>query len=251
MHQGGIVDNFVNMVALDDSERALLDDCEREPQIMRRHQYLWRFRDSARMLYTLQSGWAYAYRITLTGETKVVEVFTPGDIIGLRDFTFGHHLTDVRMMTDARVCPFPYAHILDACHRSRALTAAFFATASRDQALMTARVTTLMHCSARMKIAHFIVEMYLRLRHTNPQLGWRFDFPMNQKLMASLLGLTSVHVSRMMSEMARDGLVRKQRRVLEILDYDALYEEAQFDETYIQFDLGHLFEGQNERIVPT
>ncbi|MFC0269457.1 hypothetical protein [Kushneria aurantia] len=55
----------------------------------------------------------------------------------------------------------------------------------------------------------------------------------------------------MMSKMARDGLVRKQRRVLEILDYEALYEEAQFDETYIQFDLRHLFEGHDAAQAPS
>ncbi len=59
------------------------------------------------------------------------------------------------------------------------------------------------------------------------------------------------HVSHMMSKMARDGLVRKQRRVLEILDYEALYEEAQFDETYIQFDLRHLFEGHDAAQAPS
>lgn len=242
MSRGCIVDSFNSLIALEDHEKAILEEFERDPQPVKRHQSLWHFRDRTRMLYTLQSGWAYAYKISLMGEMKVVSVFTPGDIIGLRDFTFGRHLTDVRMMTDGHICAFPYQNILEACYRSRAMTAAFFATASRDEALMTERVTSLMHCSARMKIAHLIIEMYLRLKHTQPNLGYCFEFPMNQKLMASLLGLTSVHVSRMLSELQRDGLVRKQRRAIEILDYDGLYREAQFDDTYIQLDLSHLFE---------
>lgn len=240
MSQSCIVEHFSRLISLDERDRALLERFERAPRPLERHQCLWHFREPAQTLYTLHSGWAYAYRISLMGEMKVIEIFTPGDIIGLRDFTFGRHLAQVRMMTDGTVCAFPYHHILEICQRSQSLMAAFFATASRDQALMTERLTRLMHCSARMKIAHFIIEMYLRLKQTYPAVGYRLDFPVNQKLMASLLGLTSVHVSRMMGELSRDGLVRKQRRVLEILDFDRLYEEAQFDDTYIQLDLSHM-----------
>lgn len=240
MTQSCIVDNFSHLIALGDDERAFLERLERAPRPLKCHQCLWHFREPIKTLYTLQSGWAYAYKISLMGEMKVIEIFTPGDIIGLRDFTFGRHLSHVRMMTDGVVCAFPYQHIIEACQRSPSLTAAFFATASRDQALMTERLTSLVHCSARMKIAHFIVEMYLRLKQTSPEIGYRFDFPLNQKLMASLLGLTSVHVSRMMGELAREGLVRKQRRVLEILDFERLCEEAQFDDTYIRLDLSYM-----------
>lgn len=242
MSHGCIVENFSNLIALSEHEKAILAHFEKDARAVKRHESLWHFREHTQTLYTLQDGWAYAYKISLMGEMKVVEIFTPGDIIGLRDFTFGRHLTDVRMMTDGTVCAFPYRYILEACQQSRALSAAFFATASRDQALMTERVTSLMHCSARMKIAHFIIEMYLRLKHTHPDLGLRFEFPLNQKLMASLLGLTSVHVSRMLGELAQEGMVKKQRRTLEILDYKRLYREAQFDETYIQLDLSHMLE---------
>ncbi|RKQ96976.1 CRP-like cAMP-binding protein [Kushneria sinocarnis] len=235
-----IVRHFNHFFPLDDGDEALLEEFERHPEPMRRHQHLWRINETACMLYTLKSGWAYAYRTSPRGEMKVLEVFLPGDIIGLHDFTFGHHLTGVRMLTDGFACAFPYQDILAACEQSRTLTAAFFADSARERAVMNERLTTLMHCSARMKLAHFIIEIRLRLAGVTPDLEQRFEFPFNQKILASLLGLTNVHVSRVLSELERDGLLSKQRRTLEIHDYDRLHEEAQFNDACLHPDMHRL-----------
>ncbi|BBI58928.1 hypothetical protein HSBAA_02340 [Vreelandella sulfidaeris] len=94
----------------------------------------------------------------------------PGDIIGLREFAFSERLENVRMIDNGVVCHFPHKRMLNIFRRSLKLTSIMFAIGSRQQAMLTERLVTLARRTARQKMAHFLYEMYLRLRQTNPTL---------------------------------------------------------------------------------
>ncbi len=54
-------------------------------------------------------------------------------------------------------------------------------------------------------------------------------FPLTQEDIGDAVGLTSVHVNRILKEMEREGLIRCQKKHLSILDEEALMEIGQFD----------------------
>ena len=122
----------------------------------------------------LRSGWAYSYRHLENGDRQILEVFLPGDIIGLREFAFSQRLENVRMISDGVICHFPHKRMLEVFRESLSLTSVMFAIASRQQALLTERLVNLARRSARKKMAHFLNEMYLRLRQTNDDISGQF-----------------------------------------------------------------------------
>lgn len=228
-----IIRHFSHYCALTEEEKQLLNSLEDSPTDIKASSLLWEMGDPANEFCTLKSGWAYSYRHLESGDRQILEVFLPGDIIGLREFAFSQRLENVRMISDGVICHFPHKRILDLFQQSLTLTSVLFAISSRQQALLTERLVNLARRSARQKMAHFLHEMYLRLRQTNNDISAQFRLPLSQEQLADILGLSPVHVSRTFSALSEDGLVFRDRHHVTIPDLKALAVEGEFDDCYL------------------
>ncbi|MDQ7733197.1 Crp/Fnr family transcriptional regulator [Halomonas sp. SpR1] len=228
-----IISHFSHYCSLSEDEKKLLMSLEENATAIKSGALLWEVGAPANEFCTLKSGWAYSYRHLENGDRQILEVFLPGDIIGLREFAFAERLENVRMIDDGVVCHFPHRRMLDIFRQSLPLTSVMFAISSRYQALMTERLVTLARRSARQKMAHFLYEMYLRLRQTNPDISNQFRLPLSQEQLADVLGLSPVHVSRTFTVLSEEELVFRDRHYLTIPDLQALANEAEFDDCYL------------------
>ncbi|WP_447554909.1 Crp/Fnr family transcriptional regulator [Vreelandella sp. EE22] len=228
-----IVRHFNHFYSLSKEEEQLLDSLEDSPTDQKAGSLLWEMKDAANEFCTLRSGWAYSYRHLENGDRHILEVFLPGDIIGLREFAFSQRLENVRFITDSVVCHFPHKRMVDLFSQSLPLTSVMFAISSRQQALLTERLINLARRTARQKMAHFLNEMYVRLSQTNPDLTGQFRLPLSQEQLADVLGLSPVHVSRTFSSLSEDGLVYRDRHHINIPDLKALAAEGEFDDCYL------------------
>ncbi|MBZ9559616.1 MULTISPECIES: Crp/Fnr family transcriptional regulator [Modicisalibacter] len=231
--QSCILANLNHYFRLGDDDQRLLRDLEKDPAQMRSGQPLWTADSPVDQLYIIQSGWAYSFRDNPDGGRQVVDILLPGDVAGLRELTFATHISEARMITEGVVYPFPHHRILDIMENSTPLSMALLAAFARQEAILTERLLLISQRSARARIAHFIIETHTRLNRVQPTDLSGFYLPLSQKLLGELLGLTSVHVSRSLSDMTRDGLLTKARHHIEVHDRDRLFEEADFDDRYL------------------
>ncbi|WP_404472562.1 Crp/Fnr family transcriptional regulator [Vreelandella venusta] len=228
-----IIRHFSHYCSLTEEEKQLLDSLEQSPTDIKAGALLWEAGASADEFCTIRSGWAYSFRHLENGDRQILEVFLPGDIIGLREFAFSQRLDSVRMMTDGVICHFPHRRMLEIFRQSLTLTSVLFAISSRQQALLTERLVNIARRTAKQKMAHFLHEMYLRLRQTNRDIGGQFRLPLSQEQLADILGLSPVHVSRTFSALNEEGLVFRDRHHVTIPDLDALATEGEFDDCYL------------------
>ncbi|MEA2119513.1 Crp/Fnr family transcriptional regulator [Halovibrio sp. HP20-50] len=228
-----IIKHFSHYCSLTEEEKELLITLENGPTEIKSGTLLWEMGDAANEFCTLKSGWAYSYRHLENGNRQILEVFLPGDIIGLREFAFSQRLENVRMIDDGVICHFPHKRMLDIFRQSLTLTSVMFAIGSRQQALLTERLVNLARRSARQKVAHFLHEMYLRLRQTNVDISGQFRLPLSQEQLADIFGLSPVHVSRTFTSLSEDGLVFRDRHHVTIPDLAALATEGEFDDCYL------------------
>lgn len=228
-----IIRHFNHYCSLSREDKLLLDALEQSPTDIKAGSALWEEGDCADEFCTLRSGWAFSYRHLENGNRQILEVFLPGDIIGLREFAFSQRLAGVSMIEDGVVCYFPHQRVLELFRQSTILTSVLFAISSRQQALLIERLVNLARRSARQKLAHFLHEMYLRLRQTDPEGDTTFRLPLSQEQLADILGLSAVHVSRTFSALAEDDLVYRERHQVTIPDLQALAEEGDFDACYL------------------
>jgi len=187
--------------------------------------------------YTVQSGWACSYRNMEDGSRQVLDLYVPGDVIGLREFAFRRRVSSLMTITNASLCPFPKHHLTEVFARSRLLCNLFFMMAARDQAILVERLINLGRRSAREKVAHFLLEIAHRLDKACADVTDCNHLPLTQVLMADALGLSTVHVNRTLNELKQQALTAPATDGITLLNREGLKEVAGFDPEYLQEDV--------------
>nr|WP_299243087.1 Crp/Fnr family transcriptional regulator [uncultured Halomonas sp.] len=244
-----IIRLFSNYCALSEEDKRLLHRLEESPIETRAGQVLWEECDKASEFCTISKGWAYSFRNMDDGSRQILELFMPGDIVGMREFAFSQRLTGLAMIDDGVICHFPHHRLMDVFRTSTTLTAVLFAIVSRHQALLTERLVNLARRSAQQRLAHFIYEIYERLNQTGAPSDGHFRLPLSQEQIGDALGLSSVHVSRTFTSFRKQHLVLRERHRMHLPNPQALAELADFDSRYLNDSLKPIFcdNGKQER----
>ena len=88
--------------------------------------------------------------------------------------------------------------------------------------------------TAQMRLAHFLCEVSYRLQLRGRNDLDAFEFPLTQSELADILGLSTVHVNRVLQALRSRGLIELSRNLLVIRNRTGLYEIAEFDPGYLQ-----------------
>jgi CRP-like cAMP-binding protein len=102
-----------------------------------------------------------------------------------------------------------------------------------DGAIERNWVTCLGRRPSNTHLAHLICELYARLETVGLVRGQSFELPLTQSDIADTVGLSVVHVNRMIQELRASGLIIWDRKTVTVLDIDGLRKFADFDPTYL------------------
>ena len=83
------------------------------------------------------------------------------------------------------------------------------------------------------RISHFLLELCTRLSLLGLGSTAGYDCPLTQYHLADALGLTSVHVNRVLRDLRQAELVSFRAGRVTFLDYEGLVDLAEFDPTYL------------------
>ncbi|MEH3048409.1 Crp/Fnr family transcriptional regulator [Sphingomonas adhaesiva] len=147
----------------------------------------------------LVRGWAARVRLLPDGRRQFLNFLVPGDVIGLSDVPQPLATATVVAVTDVMVCTPPDAAQLPD------LAAAYAIARAMDEAQLLAQIVRLGRFNAQERIADLLLELHERLTLNGLARGNAFDVPLTQEAVADALGLTSVHVNRMVQQARRDG----------------------------------------------
>ncbi|WP_186764496.1 Crp/Fnr family transcriptional regulator [Pistricoccus aurantiacus] len=227
-------------LVLEADEKRLLGKMETGQRWVPRQTLLWEAGSEVERLFILQEGWACTYRDDVDGNRQIMDVLLPGDIVGLQDFTFPRHFAAAAMLTDGEVSCISSQDIGHLIHVSPRLTIALFAAMARQETLVTERLAMGVHRDARSRLAHFVVEIHTRLNKLAQTPLASFEFPLSQSMLGQLLGLTHVHVNRVLAQLEADKVLKKHRHHIEVFDARKLREIAEFDDAYLDDSLDGL-----------
>ena len=230
MAQSCIIKHFQDFAELTRPEIELLRTLERDQRSYAAGETLRASGDPAAVFFTLTDGWACASRCLADGERQVMDLFLPGQVMGLREIGYDHALSDFVAITDIQACPFPKARLTEVFDSAPRLADLFMLTLARDQSILLERVVNLGRRSAEERVAHFLVEMKTRVAPDAPS----FQLRMKQGVIGDALGLSAVHVSRTLRALSDRGLISKTGKTVRIDDLQALIEFSDFNPTYLQ-----------------
>ena len=84
------------------------------------------------------------------------------------------------------------------------------------------------------KVAHFILEVGLRLHNIFGDMDNVYEFPIKQEEIGDILGLSTVHVNRSMNELKRHHYIEYDRSSIKILDRQKLFNLAGFEPQFLE-----------------
>jgi CRP-like cAMP-binding protein len=186
--------------------------------------------------FILAKGWACSYKLLPDGARQIVDFQIPGDFLGLRSILFRTADHGIEAVTRIEASEVVVADIFDAFAQAPRLATAVLWAASRDEAMVVEHLVNLGRRSAEERMAHFLLELGARLRLVGMGDRRGFDCPLTQYHLADALGLSAVHVNRVLRQLREDGLVTFQKRRVVFDDFDGLRELAGFDTAYLDQD---------------
>lgn len=179
------------------------------------------------------SGWAYRYKILIDGRRQILSLCLPGDIESLEGSLGLPQLYSLASITAVRIAAIPFEMIVLARSSFTGISYALAMDAAVNAAVQDQRAITLGSRNAVERMAHFLCEMWIRTGAAGLANGPSAPFPLTQTDIGDVLGLTSVHVNRMLRQLRELGLVAIAAGEMTMNNFKGLQQIAQFDPRYL------------------
>jgi CRP-like cAMP-binding protein len=190
--------------------------------------------DDPRSGFVVVRGMACCCRNLVDGRRQILSFLMAGDFFNLDVFLLRAMCYSVVSLTPIAVAPIVRASVTALFGDHPRLSAALRWCAQQDHAILHERIIALGRRNARGRVAFLLCEMVCRQRAIGMSDDHSIRLPLTQLEMADALGLTAVHVNRVLQDLRRANLVQLDRRRLRLLDYERLSEVAEFSGGYLQ-----------------
>ena len=181
-------------------------------------------------LYTLLDGWIFLYKLLDDGRRQITKVVLPGDFIGFVPDLDGPMDHSAGALTDAHLCVFPKTKLLGVFKEYPELAIRMTWLIARDMEMAHERLMSVGRRTAKEAVSQFLLELYFRLRfRSSESVPAKIPLPLTQEHIGDALGLTGVHVNRILRGLREAGLFTIEKKCLKILDPDGLAKIARID----------------------
>ncbi len=177
--------------------------------------------------WLIVSGWVAQARVLPDGRRQIGRFLTPGDICGLTQSP-APPPAGLLALTDAVVADMSKVRQAVATGRSPALSRAWAAMQGLEQARAFAHIMRLGRFTAYERTGHLLLELYERLAAAGLTQGASMPMPLTQEMLADCLGLSVVHLNRMVQQLRRNRLISSEGRKMTFLDLERLAAESHY-----------------------
>jgi CRP-like cAMP-binding protein len=181
----------------------------------------------------LVEGFAARYKVLGEGQRQIFSLHIPGDILDLQLLHLEVMDHSVRALAPCRVGYIPHQAIHAMIAAYPRIGAALWRDTLVDAAVFREWLAGVGRRSAYQRIAHLLCELYLRLLSVGLADAWSFELPVTQIELSDALGLSAVHVNRILQDLRRDGLIATRGAKTAIRDWARLQSAADFDPGYL------------------
>ena len=200
------------------------------PLALRPRAQLGRPGDPAGSAYVLREGWAFAYTLLADGERQVHGFFLPGNIVRLSDLFRVSAGRGVETITDTVVSELSMDSLRRASREWPEIYELFLRLQSQVHAALVEQLVNLGRRDSRARLAHLLLRLERRLMRIGLAGPDGYDCPLSQYLIADALGLTAIHVNRVLRGLREEGIVTLRRDRVTIHDRARLMEVAGYGE---------------------
>lgn len=184
-------------------------------------------------VFVVLDGWASRYKILPNGLRQVVAFLMPGDCCDLHVGLLAQMDHSIQTIVPARIVTIGRDQMDDLMDAHPRVARAMYISQLVDEGIMRAWITSMGRRTSIERAAHLMCELYLRAANIGLTTGSELVLPLSQLLLADALGMTPVHLNRVLKTLRLSGAMTIKREKLLITDPMQLARIAGFDENYL------------------
>ncbi|MFC5036520.1 Crp/Fnr family transcriptional regulator [Tianweitania sediminis] len=218
---------------LSDEERDALRALPLRTRLLQKNEEIIREGDRPTHSCLLVAGFAARTQNLEDGKRQITNLHAPGDFVDLHSLLLKRMDHNVIAFSDCEVAFIPHGALRELIDRHNHLSRLLWVTTLVDAAIDRAWITCLGRRPAIDHLAHFICELFTRLKGRGLNDGNSILFGATQVELGDILGMSTVHVNRTIQDLRKLGLIDWEAGRVTIRDFDRLADRAGFDPAYL------------------
>jgi CRP-like cAMP-binding protein len=186
--------------------------------------------------FLLLEGFACTFKVTGEGKRQILALHVPGDMPDIQSLHLKILDNSIGTMTPCRVGFIYHETLHQLCDRFPRLASAFWRHTLIDAAILREWMISNGRRQAYARMAHLLCELLTRMMAVRLAQDHACDLPVTQHGFGDALGLSTVHVNRILQELREAGLISLRGSHLEALNWDGLKQAGDFDPTYLHLE---------------
>ncbi len=187
-----------------------------------------------RSAFVMLQGMAVRYRALADGGRQIMTFLIPGDICDIHIFLAQAMDHSIGTITPVRLAPISREMIVSTVATHPRIAAALWWSSMQEEAMLRERIVSLGRRDARGRLAYLLCELLWRHAAVGLAHGTAMRLPLTQTELGDALGLTPVHVNRVLKDFRERRLLTIDHGLLTIIDIDQLKHIADFTPGYLR-----------------
>lgn len=191
-----------------------------------------------RRVVILAEGWVARARTLADGRRQIVSIALPGDFIGLHNLLGAKTYFEYDVIVAGLALAMHPDRLLSQLPSRPHLFMRIMWFSAQDSFMAAEHLVGTGKRSAYERTLHFLLETWHRLRRIGQADAQGFALHLNQQQLGDVLGLTPVHISRVLGRLRQDGLVSfnaGQPRRVRFNNAAAAAKACEFSAEYLDF----------------
>lgn len=178
-------------------------------------------------------GLAARYKVLENGGRQFTSLQVPGDFVDLHAFLLKTMDHGIVALSPCRVVLAEHSRLRIITEEAPHLTRLLWLDTLVDGAIHREWIVAMGRRSKAAHLAHLVCELFVRLQVVNRTNGMSFHLPLSQAELADVLGLSLVHMNRVIGALRKVGVINWANHIVTILNWHRIQEIAEFDPTYL------------------
>ncbi|WP_095202038.1 Crp/Fnr family transcriptional regulator [Mesorhizobium carmichaelinearum] len=178
-------------------------------------------------------GLAARYKVLEDGGRQFTSLQVPGDFVDLHAFLLKTMDHGIVALSPCHVIFADHSKLRAITEQAPHLTRLLWLDTLVDGAIHREWIVAMGRRSKISHLAHLVCELFVRLQVVKHTTDMSFHLPLSQAELADVLGLSIVHMNRVIGALRQSGVVTWSNYTVTILDWHRLQEVAEFDPTYL------------------
>ena len=188
----------------------------------------------------LLSGTVARYKTLPDGGRQIMSFNIAGDIPDLQALHLGQQDHSIGVLRPTRIAAIKHDDLRRVIYANPTVCHLLWRDTLIEGAIHREWMMAIGRLDARARIAHLFCELFLKHAAAGLTSGTSFRLQLTQTELGDALGLTPVHVNRVLQELRAERLIQLDRSDLTVLDYDRLQDAGAFDPTYLHMKIPEL-----------